>query len=254
MKRLGLTSLDWINLFLVLLGFGLLIGGMPFPRVIFLISSEGIPKVPPIIPLVIGSMGEVLSLVTRSRTIKILALLLLIFTVVPAFVNAAIAPRVAIHVVANSREMKSRVTGEIHLSCLDNLEVVYEAKRGTRYMYASLISNDPIGCPDNMNMASRGDANLEVTIGEVNPPRSGTIYFAACVLELDENWWHEVVGSVEKTRRGYTIRTAGKTEWVLDVVDFLEDSILVPILVALLSSLATTYVLLKNGWIVRSAE
>lgn len=248
MRKPKLTLLDWINLILILLGFILLAKRVLFPQAIFLVEYASVLEEPFTLLLAIGSLGEILSLIMKSRTARIFTLFLLIFTVAPVLVSAATAPKVAMHVVAHSQGEEYRVSGEIELPNLDSLEVIYEAREGVLYKYAFATSGNPIGCPEITGIAAREDTSHEVTIGEVKPPKSGIIYFAACVLELDESWKHEVVGSIEKAPEGYIIRASGRTEKVFDVIAFLEHNILVPILVSVLSTLVTVYIAHKKGW------
>ena len=245
MRKPELSLLDWINLILIIIGLVLLARKLLLPQSILPFGPIAFVEEPLAVLLAIGAISELVALMFKSRAAKIFTLFLLALTMIPLL---AVTPSVAMRVIAHSQGERYEVQGTLNLINLDKLEVVYEAKPNILYKYSFATSRSPTHCPEITGLAAREDTSREVTIGEVKPPKSGSIYFAACVLELDENWKHEVVGSVEKTPEGYIIRAIGKTEKVFDVIAFLEHNILVPILVSVLSTLVTVYIAHKKGW------
>lgn len=241
MRKLKLSILDIVNLILMVIGLILLAQRLTSPQFILPFGLIALVEEPLVILWAIGAVSEVVALVFKSRTAKISTLFLLAFTIASLL---AVTPDAAMHAIAHVGEHEYEVQGTLNLTNLDKLEIVYDAKSGILYKYSFTVSErGPIHCSEITGLAAREDVNHKVTVGEVKPPRSGAIYFAACVLELDENWKHEISGTIEKTPAGYLIKAGGRIEKVLDIIAFLEhNNILIPIVVSIISTLVTVYI------------
>lgn len=247
MKKLKLSLLDWINLILIIVGLILIIRRhflLPHSIGIDISSISSIVSTPELI-FSIGSLMSIFSFISKRRTLGILALLILI----PSIILAAATPPpppIFVHLDANPPSDLKR--GSVNVSELKRIEVMYTATEGTHFHYRITTSlNGPTGCVGEWSYG-KGLRTEVVTLGEIGPPKE-ELWFSACLWEVGMDWEYRLRGHVKKVGSSdYTVTVNLEAVRRVDWIDLVTKSVLLPLLVAIIGTMASAYLIHKKGW------
>ncbi len=247
MKKLKLSLLDWINLILIIVGLILLIRRhflLPHSIGIDISSISSIVSNPELI-FSIGSLLSVFSFISKRRALGVLALLILVPSIILA---AATPPPPPIFVHLNANPPLDLQRSSVNVSGLNRIEIRYTATEGALFNYKITISrNGPTDCVGEWSYG-KGLHTEVVTLGEIEPPKD-ELWFSACLWELEMDWEYRLRGHAKNLGNGeYTVTVNLEAVRRIDWVDIITKSVLLPLLVAIIGTVVSAYLIHKKGW------